>query len=324
MKLNITPEKKKRIIKGLILCIVPVVIFAILVEKGILGNIAGPIMAIGMFISLCYGIILLFTDPDEFDNSNIMIAGHVIDHEDLKKLKNMSLWQKIKTLHIIDVFLLIIFFFLFMISVILIIEDPLNFLERFSNPGRIQLILILILVFGVNGIYMYRRKDAYPKWQRITFWIICIGLFGFFMYKTTPRELDTREYTYDTFSEIISDSGYTVTEANEVDKLDLKNSKALLAVKYDIMIYFIEKDKEDTDGIIKTFESFDNSDLFNKNCESEKIHASISGNYKDLICEEPDYVIFAYTNRNTMVYVKTVYDNKSKVEELLRRIEYIE
>lgn len=316
-------SKKKRIIKGILFFIAPIIIYILLEEMNLLGDITRFFIAIGIFISVGYGIFLIFTDPDEFENSTIIVAGHVIEKEDIRNLKNMSLWEKIKTLHIIDIFLLVIFFFLFMISIILIIVDPLDFFDRFSNPARIQLILIFIIIFVVNGVYIYRRKDMYLKWQRILFWIICIGLFAFFMCKTTPRKLDTREYNYDTFSEIISNYGYVVTETHEIDKLDLKNCKALLAAKNDIMIYFIEKDKNDTEGIKKTFDSFDNYN-YDNNCPEDKHYATASNNdYKDFRCEDPDYIVFTYINRNTMVYVKTSNVKKREVKELLERIKYI-
>ena len=80
----------------------------------LLGDTTRPLFIFGIFISTVIGIIFIIISQDNLENATISIAGYVIDNEDLKNLKNMSLWQKIKVLHIIDVLILIIFFFSFL------------------------------------------------------------------------------------------------------------------------------------------------------------------------------------------------------------------
>ena len=187
MKKNKKKAKRQRIIKGILFFIVPIIIYFLLEGMHLLGDTTRPLFIFGIFISTVIGMIFIIASQDDLENATISIAGHVIDNEDLKNLKNMSLWQKIKVLHIIDVLLLIIFFFSFFASAILIVKDPFNIIAGFSNPGRIKIILILTLVFVVDGVYIYRRKELYSRWRRILFWIITILTFIYFINMTSPR-----------------------------------------------------------------------------------------------------------------------------------------
>lgn len=154
-------KKRNKIIKGILMFLVPVpllvfidshfgypnqIFYWIFVLASVICTFAGFIIA-GMAIT---GL--------NSENSVTIIAGKVIDNEDIRNRKNMTLKEKIKAFNIIGLICTIIAVPAFLGIVFLIMKDPLGIYSHFENVARAQLISIFGLVILGNGLYLFFNK----------------------------------------------------------------------------------------------------------------------------------------------------------------------
>ena len=91
-------------------------------------------------------------------NGTILIAGKSISDEVIKNKNNMTLKQKIKAFNVLGIILRLLFIPAFVVTGILILEDPLHIFEIFKNKGIAQIITLFSLVFLIDIIYIKKRK----------------------------------------------------------------------------------------------------------------------------------------------------------------------
>lgn len=159
-QINLRNKKVLKIIEAVLLILIPAPI-VILIDI----NVKYPndaiqwmirlIPAICMFISF-YVIYKIFTMKP--GNGTILIAGKSISDEVIKNKNNMTLKQKIKAFNVLGIILRLLFIPAFVVTGILILEDPLHIFEIFKNKGIAQIITLFSLVFLIDIIYIKKRK----------------------------------------------------------------------------------------------------------------------------------------------------------------------
>lgn len=124
----------------------------------ILVLISGICFLIGFFI---IGMILF----DAFDNKDsvTVIAGKVIDNEDIQNIKKMTLSEKIKAFNIIGVILRILAVPACLGLFILMLEDPLNLFNVFVDVGSAKIIATIILAIILNALFLFFPKNKHSK-----------------------------------------------------------------------------------------------------------------------------------------------------------------
>lgn len=177
-EMDLKKKKSKRIKIGiLLLLLLPLDIF--ISAKGWYPNNTIYMIA-SVIASLCFfaGFFITgMTLTGVFDNKDatIVIAGKVVDNEDIKNRKHMTLKEKIKAFNVIGIIMRIIAIPLFIGIILFVTEDPLNFFNSFSNVGAAQILAILGLVLITNILYIIFNKNKISIFSIIMF-IICIIL----------------------------------------------------------------------------------------------------------------------------------------------------
>ena len=187
--LELQKKKSKRIIKGLLLLIIPLPLYIFI--DSIIGypnqfiEIIAIIITIAcMFIGFfLLGITLVGYDPK---NTHIVIAGKEISHKVIKNSKNMTFKQKMNAYNITGLLLKLLAIPCFFGLMFYIFEDPTKFFAQFNNTVRAQLYAVYIFAAIVNTIYLLNRRPRPPKHVYIIYIITCIIMFLVFYYITIP------------------------------------------------------------------------------------------------------------------------------------------
>ena len=192
-KYNMTSEekatKKKKIkrIKIAILLLLTVPLDIFIAANGwypsdTIYMIISVISALCFFAGFC---IIGMTLVGAFDDQNtiMVIAGKAIDNEDMQNIKKMTFIEKIKTFNIIGIIMRILAVPAGLGLFILLLDDPLNLFNIFTDIGTAKIVATIILVILLNALFMFFPKYKFSKFSiTVTIIVECIITWYFFYY----------------------------------------------------------------------------------------------------------------------------------------------
>lgn len=171
-KKQINKGKIKRIIKGILLFIIPLPLVIFMdIQIGYPNQVIYYIFVIISVICMFVGffIVGMTLMGSNSDVGVIKIAGKVIDNEDIKNLRKMTIIEKIKTLNIIGVIIRILLIPAFLGIMTLIMIDPLNFFSIFENVVRAQLFTMIGITLIGNMLYLLFNQSKFSRFSIVMF-----------------------------------------------------------------------------------------------------------------------------------------------------------
>ena len=307
-KKEVKKQKKRKMFKSFLLFIIPLSIFLYIDgEVGFQNKIVYN-------ISLAVSIICTFVGTE---NSSIEIAGKKIDSIAIKNRDKMTLTEKVKAFNIIGAVLSILSVPTFLGIICLILMDPFSFFDKFENVARIQLFSIFGFVLLVSILYIKLSEQEFSKELKILFFIIGIFLFSYGYFYTIPEDSNKNTLSSIEFNQVMNEYGYSVSEINFVENLDVYNSKVLLAQRDNLLIYYIISDSRKTSA--KIFNSIEMKNYGECLVDGTE---TVSGNYKEIYCQDSNYIKLSSKIKNTMIYVESVFEMLGVVESHLKEIGY--
>ena len=208
---------------------------------------------------------------------------------------------------------------LFLVIVILIMGDPLKLFSDFDNPTRIQVFILISLVIIINTSYLIIKKVNLSLFKTIVYIIGCIIILCFTYYITIPYGNNKPNMNITDFMDTMKDNNYSISIVNNVNDLKVYDSTIYFAKKDDIKIYYIINDK--ARKINKVYNSFNNNN--HSDCISGG-EEKTSLNYKEIKCNNPNYIRIGSKNNNTMIYIEAKTESKEEINKILYDLDYIE
>lgn len=179
-------EKKSKRIKIAILLLLPLPLDVFILANGWYPS-ETIYMIISIISSLCFfaGFCIIgMTLVGSSDNKNTItvIAGKVINNEDLQNINKMTLLEKLETFNVIGIIMRILAVPAILGLFILLLDDPLNLFSIFTDIGTAKIVGIIILVTVLNALLKSFSKDKFSKLSIIIIIVECIITWYFFYY----------------------------------------------------------------------------------------------------------------------------------------------
>lgn len=203
---------------------------------------------------------------------------------------------------------------MFVVCIPLILFDPLNFFQIFSNVARAQLFALSFILFFMELILFICDNDVKNIWNNKTRKVITIISFAPFVlsfilfYKITiPDDINKKVLSHNEFLNIMASYDYKVKSIKKIEKFNLYNSEVYFAEGNNILIYYIVSDKVQTarkiaDDIYISYNKPGGAGVLSRTIESD----------------DPDFYVSVSRIKNSVIYIKTQMKYKVEADTMLR------
>lgn len=188
-------NKIKRIILGILLMVVPILVYVYIDSTIRISNTLEILMIIISIVCMFVGFSILGFILFGFDkdNATIRIAGKKIDNDAIINIKKMTFKEKIKAFNIIGIILRLLGVPAFLGLILSILGDPLKFFSLFKNESIARLIAVFLSIIGVNLVFLFIPKKWFSKLSVVIVSIIieCIFIYYIFYYMSNINEIES-------------------------------------------------------------------------------------------------------------------------------------
>ena len=308
-------QNRNSIIKGILMFLIPVPLVVFIdIQFGYPNQIIYWIFVFISIICTFMGFFIVCMAIIGFDpkNSVMTVAGKVINNEDIRRVKDMSLKEKIKAFNIMGLIGSIIGIAVFFGTIFLIFEDPFEWFANFENVGRIQIFLVLGIVCALNFLFLIFKNKNHTKTAIILYIVSCIILFITVYFNTMSSDSSKVTITSEEFKQIMTYNEFVLLDEKNTSNINCKT--IINAIKNNIQLDYYEF--EDIKTAKKEYERLKENYLKN----SKNYQALKKGEYFEVDSEGLKKTWIISRVKNTIVYGEIDYENK---EELIRIINLI-